>query len=227
MSYVEDEYLMLSGIQHYYFCKRQWGLIHIDQQWAENSYTAEGQQLHKKADDPYIKEKRKDMFISRAIHVSSSSLGLSGILDVVEFYKDKKGISFQGKKGKWQPYIVEYKRGQPKKDKRDVIQLVAEVMCLEETLDCQISNSYLFYHSVNKKIKIDITKELRDLVHDFSAKMHFYYQHKKVPDAEFFKNCRLCSLYDICMPRMNKRPKNIDNYIENAIYSEADVCENY
>lgn len=115
MSYKEDEYLMLSGIQHYYFCKRQWGLIHIDQQWAENSYTVEGQQLHAKADNPAIKEKRKDMFISRAIHVSSSSLGLSGVLDVVEFYKKMNGISFAGKKGTWQPYIVEYKRGKPKK----------------------------------------------------------------------------------------------------------------
>jgi len=217
---MEDEYLMLSGIQHYYFCKRQWGLIHIDQQWAENTYTVEGQQLHTKADNPAIKEKRKDMFISRAIHVSSGSLGLSGILDVVEFYKDEKGISFQSKRGKWQPYIVEYKRGKPKKDERDIVQLVAEVMCLEETLACRISSSYLFYHSVNKKIKVEITDRLRDLVSDFCAKMHFYYQHKKVPNAEYFKNCRLCSLYDICMPRMSKKPKNIDNYIENAIYNE-------
>src|SRR5699024_4994050 len=99
MSYKEDDYLMLSGIQHYYFCKRQWGLIHIDQQWAENTYTAEGQQLHKKADDPYIKEKRKNLFISRAMHVSSNILGLSGILDVVEFYKDSDGIPFNGKRG--------------------------------------------------------------------------------------------------------------------------------
>ncbi|MEL5938697.1 CRISPR-associated protein Cas4 [Tetragenococcus halophilus] len=220
MEYIEDEYLMLSGIQHYYFCERQWGLIHIDQQWAENTYTVEGQQLHTKADNPTVKEKRKDMFISRAIRVSSGSLGLSGILDVVEFYKDEKGISFQSKRGKWQPYIVEYKRGKPKKDERDIVQLVAEVMCLEETLACHISSSYLFYHSVNKKIRVEITDRLRDLVSDFCAKMHFYYQHKKVPNAEYFKNCRLCSLYDICMPRMSKKPKNIDNYIENAIHNE-------
>lgn len=220
MEYIEDEYLMLSGIQHYYFCERQWGLIHIDQQWAENTYTVEGQQLHTKADNPTVKEKRKDMFISRAIRVSSGSLGLSGILDVVEFYKDEKGISFQSKRGKWQPYIVEYKRGKPKKDERDIVQLVAEVMCLEETLAYHISSSYLFYHSVNKKIRVEITDRLRDLVSDFCAKMHFYYQHKKVPNAEYFKNCRLCSLYDICMPRMSKKPKNIDNYIENAIHNE-------
>ncbi|MGX7404516.1 CRISPR-associated protein Cas4, partial [Enterococcus camelliae] len=82
MTYVEDEYLMLSGIQHFYFCKRQWGLIHIDQQWDENEYTVEGQLLHKKADNPFVKEKRKDFFISRAMHVSSEKLGLNGILDV-------------------------------------------------------------------------------------------------------------------------------------------------
>lgn len=226
MSYKEDDYLMLSGIQHYYFCKRQWGLIHIDQQWAENTYTAEGQQLHKKADDPYIKEKRKNLFISRAMHVSSNILGLSGILDVVEFYKDSDGIPFNGKRGSWQPYIVEYKRGKPKKDKRDIVQLVAEVMCLEETIHCQIPISYLFYHSVNKKVEVEISEQLRNLVSEFAANMHHFYKLKKVPDAEYFKNCKLCSLYDLCMPRINKKPKNVENYIKNAISSEVEICEN-
>lgn len=227
MEYAEDDYLMLSGIQHYYFCRRQWGLIHIDQQWSENRYTAEGQQLHQKADDPYVKEKRKDLMVSRAMSVSSNKLGLSGRLDVVEFIKGDIGIKIDHKRGTWQPQIVEYKRGKPKKDDRDVIQLVAEVMCLEETLHCAIQVSYLFYHSVNKKIAIEITEELRGLVTNFAQQMHFYYTLKKVPEAEYFKNCTLCSLYDICMPRISKKPRNVENYMENAIHNEGEICENY
>lgn len=95
MVYAEDDYLMLSGIQHFQFCKRQWALIHIEQQWLDNEATAHGQVLHTKADNPYIKEKRKELLVSRAMPISSAELGLSGIMDVVEFYKDDQGVSLR------------------------------------------------------------------------------------------------------------------------------------
>lgn len=115
MVYVEDDYLMLSGIQHFQFCKRQWALIHIDQQWADNEATVHGQILHTRADNPYIKEKRKDFFLSYAMHISSACLGLYGIMDVVEFHKDDLGVTVKGKRGRWLPRVVEYKRGKPKR----------------------------------------------------------------------------------------------------------------
>lgn len=220
MSYQEDDYLMLSGIQHYYFCKRQWGLIHIDQQWDENEFTVEGQLLHKRADNPYIKEKRKDFFVSRAMHISSKTLGFSGILDVVEFYKEEQGIYIPKKRGTWQPYIVEYKRGKKKSDHRDIVQLVAEVICLEETLHCTISKSYLYYLSTNTKVTIKITDDLRAEVYSCAKAMHELYRLKKVPEAEYFKNCLKCSLYDICLPRLSKKPRNVENYMERAILGE-------
>lgn len=223
MTYVEDEYLMLSGIQHFYFCKRQWGLIHIDQQWDENEYTVEGQLLHKKADNPFVKEKRKDFFISRAMHVSSEKLGLNGILDVVEFYKDDQGVKILKKRGKWRPAIVEYKRGKKKSDHRDIIQLVAEVICLEEKLKCKIDESYLYYLSTNTKIKVEISDTLREEVYSYAKQMHDYYEKKQVPGAEYFKNCLKCSLYDICLPRLSKKPRSIENYMQHAITEEGIV----
>lgn len=66
-------------------------------------------------------------------------------MDVVEFYKDDQGVSLRGKRGKWLPKVVEYKRGKPKKDTRDIVQLVAQTMCLEETLDCDINEGCLYY----------------------------------------------------------------------------------
>lgn len=216
----EDDYLMLSGIQHFYFCKRQWGLIHLEQQWEENAATIQGQFLHKKADNPYLKEKRKDKFISRAIHVSSKRLELSGILDIVEFYNDSHGISVKGKKGLWQPYIVEYKKGKKKRDNRDIVQLVAEVICLEETLNTKIDHSYLYYFESKDKLKIEITKELRNEVMIMAEQMHSYYDNKVLPKAEYFKNCPLCSLKDICLPRINKKPRNVENYIDEKIYGD-------
>lgn len=223
MVYSENDYLMLSGIQHFQFCKRQWSLIHIEQQWSDNEATTHGQILHKKADDPYIKEKRNDVIISRAIHVSSKELGLYGILDVVEYHKDESGIELNGRSGKWLPIIVEYKRGKDKKDIYDIVQLVAQVICLEETLECTIEYSYLYYHRINQKKRIEITTELRKEVVSLASQMHEYYEQKVIPKAEYFKNCQLCSLVDICMPRLSKKNRNIDNYIFHALKSEDDL----
>lgn len=211
--YSQDNYLMLSGIQHFYFCKRQWALIHIEQIWSNNSFTAEGNELHEITDDPYLKEKRKDIIISRAIPVGSKELGLSGILDTVEFIKDDNGIPIPNKKGLWQPNIVEYKRGKPKKDNRDVVQLVAQVMCLEEKYNINIENADLFYFSTKKRETIAITNQLRDEVRIMAEQMHTMYENKLTPDAEYFKNCTMCSLYDLCMPRLTKKRKSVQNYL--------------
>lgn len=216
--YREDDYLMLSGIQHFYFCKRQWSLIHVEQQWKENKWTAEGRIVHEKADNPYLKEKRKTHIISRAMPVASSKLGLSGILDVVEFTKlDNAGVEIKGKKGLWHPTIVEFKRGKEKKDNRDIVQLVAQVICLEETLDVNISHSFLYYNQTNKKVKIEITQELRREVKRTADIMHEIYQEGRTLQAETYKNCKECSLYDICIPRLTKKKTSIPNYMSNHL----------
>lgn len=222
MAYAEDDFLMLSGIQHFQFCKRQWGLIHIQQEWVDNEATAHGQVLHQKADNPYIKEKRKDLLVSRAMQVASKELGLYGILDVVEFRKDEAGVSLTGKRGKWLPLIVEYKRGQPKKDDRDIVQLVAQTMCLEETLGCVLQEGCLYYHKVNKRVTVPVTEDLRQKVRDLADQMHQAYTAKELAPAEYFKNCRLCSLVDICLPRLSKKGRSVANYLRSAWTDEVE-----
>ena len=145
MEYREDEYLMLSGIQHFEFCRRQWALIHIEQQWAENEHTVVGELMHKKAHDPYLTEKRKDVLIARVLPVSSRILGISGECDVVEFHKEDDGIKLHGHRGFYKVYPVEYKKGKPKQSKEDVLQLVAQAMCLEEMFSTEILEGALFY----------------------------------------------------------------------------------
>lgn len=211
--YSEDSYLMLSGIQHFYFCKRQWALIHIEQQWQENIHTSEGNILHKKVDDPFIKEKRKDIIISRSVPISSSKLGLSGVIDLVEFRKNDTGVKIEGKSGYWMPRIVEYKKGKPKRDKRDIVQVVAQNICLEDYYDYKIDYAELYYFSVNKREEVHIDDDLRKKVFELSEEMHEMYEQSITPKAEYFKNCTLCSLYDLCMPRLTKKKKSVQNYI--------------
>lgn len=149
----EAEYLMLSGIQHFQFCRRQWALIHVEQQWAENVKTIEGQFVHERADQPALREKRGDKLVVRAMPIKSKELVISGICDVVEFIRDSDGVSIFGEDGTYQPYPVEYKRGKPKKGEEDVLQLVAQAMCLEEMLMCHIEYGYLFYNEVKRREK--------------------------------------------------------------------------
>lgn len=211
--YEIDDYLMLSGIQHFLFCKRQWALIHIENLWEENIYTSEGEILHSKADKPFIKEKRKNKIISRAMPISSKTLGLSGILDVIEFEKSEDGIKIKGKKGKWRATIVEYKRGEKKKYSYDDCQLMAEAICLEEELGINLEYGYIYYGKTDTREKIIFDNKLRELTIDTAKLMHQFYDKKIIPKAEFYRKCKLCSLYEVCNPRLTKKPKSIHNYL--------------
>ena len=173
--YSEDEFLMLSGVQHFAFCRRQWALIHVEQQWLENSRTADGMIFHEKAHDEEAIEKRGNILITRGLRVHSFELGLSGQCDVVEFHAAKNGISIHTHDGKWLPYPVEYKSGEPKSDSCDDVQLCAQAMCLEEMLLCEINEGSFFYGRNKRRYKVEFSQILRDKVRQISREMHDYW----------------------------------------------------
>lgn len=214
----EDQYLMLSGIQHFQFCKRQWALIHIEQQWEENVRTVQGQHLHQKTDKPFIREKRGDKLIVRAMPVKSNELKITGICDVVEFIKDfENGVEIDGLEGKFKAYPVEYKRGKPKSHDSDVLQLIAQAMCLEEMLLCDVKVGYLFYHEIKHRVEVAITEEKKNQVRKVTKEMLDYYGRRFTPKVKTGPFCKNCSLQNICMPiLMNK--KSVKSYIEGRIY---------
>ena len=204
MEYKEDSYLMLSGIQHFAFCRRQWALIHIDNVWAENDRTAEGRILHDNAHDAYRSEARGDVIISRAMPIFSRALGLSGECDVVEFRKSKQGIQLHGKEGLYSVYPVEYKKGSPKENPCDDLHLAAQAMCLEEMLCCEIQEGALYYFETRHRVKIAITDEMRDTVRKYSAEMHEYFDRQYLPRPKRTKACNACSLKEECLPKLEK-----------------------
>lgn len=205
MMYTDPDFLLLSGIQHFAFCRRQWALIHIDDVWAENERTAEGRLLHDNAHDAYRSESRGEVIISKAMPIFSRTLGLSGECDVVEFRKsDEHGISLHGKEGTYTVYPVEYKRGSPKEDPCDILQLTAQAMCLEEMLCCDVREGALYYFETRHRLKVSITDELRDTVRKYTAEMHEYYDRRYLPRPKRTKACNACSLKDICIPGLGK-----------------------
>ena len=204
MEYSEDEFLMISGIQHFTFCRRQWALIHIEQQWDENVHTVVGELMHKKVHDPYLSEKRKDVLVARALPVSSKVLGFSGECDVVEFHRQEDGIQLYGHRGLYSIYPVEYKKGKPKATEEDVLQLAAQAMCLEEMFSTTVPEGALFYGETRRREIVKITEELRRKVYDMAAEMHQYYRRKYTPKVKYNKRCTSCSLKELCLPKIGK-----------------------
>ena len=216
MEYNEEDFLLLSGIQHFVFCKRQWALIHIEQQWQENLRTIEGEILHEKAHDNTVKETRGDLIISRGMAIFSRSLGISGTCDVVELYKSPDGVNIFGREGTYKPVPVEYKRGKPKEDDSDVLQLCAQAMCLEEMLLCKIPEAFLFYGETKRRLKIILDDELRERLKTIVKEMHGLYDKRCTPKVKPSKSCKACSLIEICMPKLCKNP-SVTNYIKNNL----------
>lgn len=198
--YTEDEYLMLSGIQHFVFCRRQWALIHIEQQWEENYRTADGRVMHRNVHDAGFHEKRGDLVISRAMAVSSQRLGISGECDAVEFRKDSSGIEIFGLEGRYSVTPVEYKRGQPKEDPCDKMQLAAQAMCLEEMLCCRIDTGFLYYGETHRRLKVEINEQLRQETENALREMHELFRKRYTPKVKRSKACNACSLKNICLP---------------------------
>ncbi|MEA5091707.1 hypothetical protein SDC9_24343 [bioreactor metagenome] len=206
MEYDEDDFLLLSGIQHFVFCKRQWALIHIEQQWYENVRTIEGEILHEKTHDETVKEKRGEIIISRGMKVFSRKMGVTGTCDVVELHENTKGVTIFGREGTYKPVPIEYKRGKPKENESDILQLSAQAMCLEEMLLCEIPEGFLYYGEIKRRIKIEINNELRHKVQKIFSEMHDLYGKKYTPKVKVSKSCKACSMVEVCIPKLCKNP---------------------
>ena len=216
--YKENDFILLSGIQHFSFCKRQWGLIHIEQIWAENFLTVSGELMHQNAHKTSFREKRGDTIITRGMPVSSKNMGVSGACDVVEFKKDEiNGVKIFGLDGKYSVVPVEYKHGELKE--ADVLQVVAEALCLEEMLCCEIKHAYIYYGKTRHREKIDITSEKRDVVISMFNDMHRYFSAGKTPTSKVKKSCNSCSMKDICLPQISNK-KSVKKYMEEIILGE-------
>lgn len=213
MEYREEDYLMLSGIQHYAFCPRQWGLIHIEKQWEDNYFTVMGNILHEKAHDKEFTQKRKNVVITRGMPVFSRKLGVIGDCDVVEFSRSREGIPLKNYEGTYQPVPIEYKRGKPKEHDADVLQLCAQAMCLEEMLVCTIPRGFLFYGEIKRRQEILFDEELRCKVVSYFEKMHQLYKRCYTPKAKITRACNSCSLAEQCIPKLNSK-FSVEDYLK-------------
>jgi len=194
-NYEIDDLIFLSALNHYLYCPRRCALIHIEQLWSENLFTAEGRIMHDKADSNKF-ESRGNVRIDYSVPLRSLRLGLVGKADVVEFHKHGD---------MWIPFPVEYKRGKPKMDDCDKVQLCAQAICLEEMLNIEIREGALFYGQTRRREDVVFDKTLRMETEDTAKKVHELIESGITPRAEYSKKCKLCSLLNICLPKANSK----------------------
>ena len=204
-TYSEDDLVQLSALQHFMYCRRQCALIHIEQVWTENLFTAEGRIMHDKVDTAN-RESRGNVRIEYSVPMRSLRLGLIGKADVVEFHRMDNGT--------WLPFPVEYKRGKPKMDDSDRVQLCAQALCLEEMLTVEIPKGALFYGRTRRREEIVFDERLRSETEDAAGKVHELIYAAVTPRAEYSKKCRKCSLLDLCMPKAGRK---VSNYLMRAV----------
>ena len=197
--YHEDDYIQLSALQHYLFCPRQCALAYMEMVWDENILTMQGRILHERVHEEQ-REKRGDVIVSRGLRIVSTRLGLSGQTDVVEFHRSESGCPLPNYPGFWQPFPEEYKRGRPKKDLCDAVQLCAQALCLEEMLDCRIPGGALFYGTERRRKDVQFDQMLRDETERCVTETHTLLNSGTTPPPVADKRCGRCSLKEHCLP---------------------------
>lgn len=224
-----DDYLPMSGIQHFAFCRRQWALIHLEQQWAENLRTAEGRLDHARCHDDTQTEHRKDLLITRGMRVVSHRLRMAGNCDVVEFRASAAGIPLQNTPGLWQPYPVEYKHGHAKETDADRLQLCAQAMALEEMLVCTIPEGALYYCETRHRETVSFTQELRTTTQRMADEMNQYFARGYTPKVRPGKHCSACSLKELCLPVLCQKADAkayLRSHLDEAADTEVTPCGN-
>jgi CRISPR-associated exonuclease Cas4 len=223
--FAEDELLPISALAHLLYCERRCALIHLEQLWRENRYTAQGRQLHRRVHEGG-REKVGEVQRVRSLPLRSLELGLTGVADVVEFSPaqpdaPRPATHVPGLPGRWQVRPVEYKRGRPKKNACDEVQLCAQAICLEEMLACRIHEGSLFYGRVRRRHVVALGETLRSQTRRAAEELHALIRAARTPPPRHSAKCERCSLRDDCFPKRLGGPR-ASEYVRRCLANLAE-----
>jgi CRISPR-associated exonuclease Cas4 len=201
--YLESELVPLSALRQYAYCPRRCGLIHLEQAWIENVYTAAGNQSHEKVHSNSTET--RDLYKAvTGLPLRNLSLGLIGKADLVEFHY---------REGAWHPYPVEHKRGRKAYD-TDIVQLCAQAICLEEMLGLPVPEGAIYYNTIRRRTPVLMEEALREKTAILAQAVHALLQNGATPPPVAGKHCDGCSLVDECLPGPLSRQRASGRYLE-------------
>ena len=182
-----DEIVALSALQHWIYCPRQCGLIHLEQTFEDNIHTARGQAVHHLVDTPGY-EIKSGVRVERALPVWCDRFNLIGKADLVEFHPDGS------------VYPVEFKHGAKRQKLHDDIQLASQAICLEEMLNRPVPKGAIFHATSHRRREVSITPELKQLVEETADAIRTMLASGRLPPPVNDARCRECSLKETCQP---------------------------
>ena len=223
MPYTEAQLLPISALEHFLFCPRQFALIHIECQWADNVMTVQGSALHERTHEPGT-EARGEVRVTRALRFRSLRLGLSGMADVVEWHRVEggtAGVPLAGVAGCWRPYPVEYKRGKAHEERCYEVQLCAQALCLEEMLGLTLPAGALYAGAAHQRREVEFDAALRAETEAATKRMHALFAAGRTPPAEYTRKCRSCSLLELCLPKLCNGGRSARAYLDQALREDT------
>ncbi len=219
--YAEDQLLPISALQHYLFCPRRAALIHSENAWADNQFTLEGTQLHKRVDDPDQSQNLAAVRIERAVGLVSYKYGLTGKADLIEFHRTEQPDDYR-------IHVVEYKRGSPKKslDLPFQVQLCAQALCVEEMLGYPVEKASIYYGKTRQRIAVELSDSLRTKTLKEIRDLHALIESRATPLPHYRKRkCERCSLFELCMPQAPRPVATASRYLGRLIEGFDDTGE--
>lgn len=206
--YSEDDLLLISALSHLVFCERRCALIHIEQVWTENLFTAQGHVLHERAHSQTT-ESRRDVRVELGMALRSLRLGLIGKADVIEFHRQSDGT--------WVPFPLEYKRGRKKTDDCDLVQLCAQALCLEEMVQCPVPRGAVFYGKERRRTDVLFDDLLREKTQAAVKRLRQLILSGVTPKAFYKPQCESCSLISDCLPATMQGAQSVRDYLREAV----------
>ncbi len=217
--YSEDELLPLSALSHLVFCERRAGLVLLEGLWEDNVFTAEGALLHERTHQGGL-ENRQGWQVIRGLWLRSFRLGVYGRADVVEFQRavpEGRIGSHAGEVAeRWQPVLVEYKRGRLRREVSFEVQLCAQAMCLEEMLGIEVKSGMIYYGETRRRLEIALDSTLRERCIAAAERLHELVASSRTPPAVYRPRCRACSLRGLCLPTAMSPKKSVHRYLHQA-----------
>lgn len=212
---MDDRLLAISALQHYAYCPRQFALIHLEQVWADNRFTAEGNLLHERVDSG-VAEQRRGTRSERGVLLLSQHYKLTGKMDLLEI---EAGDPVTNSPPRYFP--VEYKRGKPKVEDWDRVQVCAQALCIEEMRNTSVTEGAIWYWEVRRREPVLIDDVLRaTTVAAIEGAHALLASGKTPPPTEDVKRCRACSLVDLCEPDTFRRDHSA-HYV-NELFTEQE-----
>ncbi len=215
----EDELIPISGLQHVLFCERQYALIHLEQIWEENGFTAEGKALHERVDVEHH-ESRKLFLQEYGMALRSLEHGFIGKADLTELLRRTDGSIERA-------IPVEFKHGTDKENDCDRVQLCAQALCLEEMLGVAVPMGQFYYLRDHRRLSVVLDINLREQTLAASRRIREILKNKLTPIAEYSKKkCDSCSLVHQCMPKSaGAGRKPVRSYMELQLKVAQTECQ--